>query len=291
MAENAKVEKIESISRSSVSVVFIDARRRARRTPARSSTTSRLSSTRLATLPQGAGPVEFIKDFGDTAALMLTVASPKADDVELGLRARADPSGDRDRPAPAPGPGHASRRASACRPSTRAVAARTSRPASRASRADEARQRRARRSRAAASSASTSRRRLDDATRPALWRSAFIERAARAGGMPSRRCGEPIVVRDPAQTRGARWPPSPATSTAIASSTIHRADRSARCRPCRWCRRSSRTGVLQEQVYLDYSQERLASYGVHGSRDCPRSSTRATSRCPAACSRSAGQER
>ena len=32
--------------------------------------------------------MEFIKDFGDTATLMLTVASPKTDAVELTLRAR-----------------------------------------------------------------------------------------------------------------------------------------------------------------------------------------------------------
>src|ERR1700745_4102330 len=34
-------------------------------------------------LPQGAGPIIFQSDFGDTATLMLTVASPKADDVEI----------------------------------------------------------------------------------------------------------------------------------------------------------------------------------------------------------------
>jgi len=39
-------------------------------------------------LPQGAGPVQFISDYGDTAALMLTVASPPADEVEVALRAR-----------------------------------------------------------------------------------------------------------------------------------------------------------------------------------------------------------
>ena len=33
-------------------------------------------------LPQGAGPISFQSDFGDTAALMLTVASPRADQVE-----------------------------------------------------------------------------------------------------------------------------------------------------------------------------------------------------------------
>ncbi len=39
-------------------------------------------------MPSGAGPVNFVKDFGDTAALMLTVASPKASEVEVALRAR-----------------------------------------------------------------------------------------------------------------------------------------------------------------------------------------------------------
>jgi multidrug efflux pump subunit AcrB len=40
-------------------------------------------------LPQGAGPIQFNSDFGDTAAMMLTVASPPANDVEIALRARA----------------------------------------------------------------------------------------------------------------------------------------------------------------------------------------------------------
>jgi multidrug efflux pump subunit AcrB len=40
-------------------------------------------------LPQGAGPISFQSDFGDTAALMLTIASPKADQVEINIRAEA----------------------------------------------------------------------------------------------------------------------------------------------------------------------------------------------------------
>jgi multidrug efflux pump subunit AcrB len=39
-------------------------------------------------LPQGAGPISFESDFGDTAALMLTIASPKADPIEIDIRAR-----------------------------------------------------------------------------------------------------------------------------------------------------------------------------------------------------------
>src|SRR5260221_1406644 len=40
-------------------------------------------------LPQGAGSISFQSDFGDTAALMLTVASPRADAVEIDLRTRS----------------------------------------------------------------------------------------------------------------------------------------------------------------------------------------------------------
>src|SRR5216684_5901309 len=40
-------------------------------------------------LPQGAGPIIFQSDFGDTAAVMLTIASPKADSLEINIRAQA----------------------------------------------------------------------------------------------------------------------------------------------------------------------------------------------------------
>src|SRR6202790_1610113 len=42
-----------------------------------------------AQLPQSAGPIVFQSDFGDTAALMLTVASPRADDIEIAARANS----------------------------------------------------------------------------------------------------------------------------------------------------------------------------------------------------------
>src|SRR6266849_5071447 len=40
-------------------------------------------------LPQGAGPILFQSDFGDTEAVMLTIASPKADPLEINIRAQA----------------------------------------------------------------------------------------------------------------------------------------------------------------------------------------------------------
>src|SRR3989440_3279021 len=40
-------------------------------------------------LPQGAGPIQFQSDYGDTAALMLTLASPRLDEVEIAIRSRS----------------------------------------------------------------------------------------------------------------------------------------------------------------------------------------------------------
>src|ERR1700728_3726822 len=40
-------------------------------------------------LPAGASDVQFQSDFGDTAALMMTVASPNVDDLEIEMRARS----------------------------------------------------------------------------------------------------------------------------------------------------------------------------------------------------------
>ncbi|MES1261196.1 MAG: efflux RND transporter permease subunit, partial [Acidobacteriota bacterium] len=47
----------------------------------------RLAALRI--LPAGAGPPTFVRDFGDTATLLLTVASPDADASELAFRANA----------------------------------------------------------------------------------------------------------------------------------------------------------------------------------------------------------
>jgi multidrug efflux pump len=41
----------------------------------------------ITNLPQGAGPIQFNDNFADTAALMLTVASPKVSAIEVALRA------------------------------------------------------------------------------------------------------------------------------------------------------------------------------------------------------------
>src|SRR5581483_1909247 len=88
IAESSKVEKIESISRSSVAIVYVTLKEDvADRGKELDDIKGKLDS--IHDLPQGAGPINFIKDFGDTAALMITVASPKVGDVELTLRARS----------------------------------------------------------------------------------------------------------------------------------------------------------------------------------------------------------
>jgi multidrug efflux pump subunit AcrB len=88
IAENSAVEKIESISRTSVAIVYVTLSETVSdRGKQFDDIGGKLDSIR--DLPAGAGPINFIKDFGDTAAVMLTVASPKVSDVELELRARA----------------------------------------------------------------------------------------------------------------------------------------------------------------------------------------------------------
>jgi multidrug efflux pump subunit AcrB len=88
MAENPRVERIESTSRSNVSIVVIALDERTE-DPAKQWDDISLRLSTIRDLPPGAGPIEFVKDFGDTATLMLTVASPKVDEVELSLRGRA----------------------------------------------------------------------------------------------------------------------------------------------------------------------------------------------------------
>jgi multidrug efflux pump subunit AcrB len=88
LAENARVEKIDSISRSSISVITVALDERVTET-GKEFDDLKLKLDGIRDLPTGAGPIQFIKDFGDTAALMLTVASPPVDNVMLGLRSRA----------------------------------------------------------------------------------------------------------------------------------------------------------------------------------------------------------
>jgi len=85
LAENSKIDKIESTTRAGIAVVIITLDQNVDDT-AKQFDDIWLKLSNISGLPDGAA-VQFIKDFGDTAALMLTVASPPASDVEVQLRA------------------------------------------------------------------------------------------------------------------------------------------------------------------------------------------------------------
>jgi multidrug efflux pump subunit AcrB len=101
LAESAGVEKLESVSRTGVAIVYVTLKEGVvDRQKEWSDLQGRLDG--IHDLPQGALPIQLQKDFGDTATLLLTVASPVVSDVEIDLRAaavqraieavRADPS-------------------------------------------------------------------------------------------------------------------------------------------------------------------------------------------------------
>lgn len=86
VAENDKVDRVESVTRTGMSVVTVKLRDELSQTGEVLDDIN-LKLAAIRNLPDGAGPVTFIKDFGDTATLMLTVASPKAGQAETALRA------------------------------------------------------------------------------------------------------------------------------------------------------------------------------------------------------------
>lgn len=88
LAQNARVEKIESISRNGIAVVYITLLE-GLKDIGKEFDDLNLKLNSIRDLPPGAGPIEFQKDFGDTAALMLTVASPRADRVLIAQRAQS----------------------------------------------------------------------------------------------------------------------------------------------------------------------------------------------------------
>lgn len=87
MAENVWVETIESTSRVGSAFVYVTLREECK-DPAKEFDDIKLRLDQIKGLPDGAGPLVFVKDFGSTAALFLTVASPKIGDVQISLLAK-----------------------------------------------------------------------------------------------------------------------------------------------------------------------------------------------------------
>lgn len=86
LSENAKIEKLESTTRAGVAVVTITLDKNVSDT-AKEFDDIWLKLSSLSGLPDGAS-IQFKKDFGETAALMLSVASPPTSAVEIELRAQ-----------------------------------------------------------------------------------------------------------------------------------------------------------------------------------------------------------
>jgi len=87
LAQNIRLSEVKSISRSGLSVVYAEVDDRVSDT-AKEFDDFKVKLDSIADLPEGAGPIQYIKEFGETSALMLTVASPPASDVQIQLLAK-----------------------------------------------------------------------------------------------------------------------------------------------------------------------------------------------------------
>src|SRR5262249_7784846 len=72
VAENVRVDKIESNTRTGLTAIFITLVEGSFDVP-KEFDDIKMKLDSITNLPDGAGPIQFVKDFGDTAALMLTV--------------------------------------------------------------------------------------------------------------------------------------------------------------------------------------------------------------------------
>ncbi len=87
VAQNIRVSEITSTSRSGLSVVYAEVDETARIDTGKEFDDIKVKLDGLTDLPEGAGPIQYIKEFGETSALMLTVASPPATGAPLQLLA------------------------------------------------------------------------------------------------------------------------------------------------------------------------------------------------------------
>src|SRR5260370_2344024 len=212
-------------------------------------------------LPLGAGPITFQSDFGDTAALMLTVASPKADSVEIDLRSRSIQSAIRSARATKktkvaekpvtfiyPFPSSVSSRAIAAGASLFQKLATESGVLSNATQIQGA---------GFIGVDGTSLK--DDASIRAFARQFFASQLQRSDLHPDAWCL--VVVRDPAETRervsavaGEKYSYAELDDFSdLIASTLQGAPETSKV---------ERRGVLPQTIYLEFSEDRLAAYGL-----------------------------
>jgi multidrug efflux pump subunit AcrB len=257
IAENVKVEKVESSTRTGVTAVYVTLVQGLDDT-GKEFDDIKLKLDTIDDLPDGAGPIVFVKDFGDTSALMLTVASPRVDDAELGLRAQALRRAiERVRAGASPGP-----RVTIVQSLPLSVpTALVRRPV--ALFAEAARLDRALRDvRIVEGMGFIALDGISDQDDAAVrqYVQRFVEERLRASEFHPD-TWPAIVVRDPAGTY--------AQLAAIAGDKYSYRElddftdlmvRTLKTLPM--VSKVTRTGLLQERIYLEYSQERLAAYGV-----------------------------
>jgi multidrug efflux pump len=87
VAQNIRVSEITSTTRPGLSVVYAEVDENARIDTGKEFDDIKVKLDALTDLPEGAGPIQYIKEFGETSALMLTVASPPAGGPRLQLLA------------------------------------------------------------------------------------------------------------------------------------------------------------------------------------------------------------
>ena len=84
LAQNIRLSEVKSISRAGLSVVYAEVDERVTDN-AKEFDDFKVKLDSITDLPEGAGPIQYIKEFGETSALMLTVASPPATDLQIQL--------------------------------------------------------------------------------------------------------------------------------------------------------------------------------------------------------------
>src|ERR1700757_4035210 len=83
LAQNQWVTEIKSASRTGSATVQFELAEKGKYDRDKELDDVKIRLDAIHDLPQGAGPILYIKDFGDTSALMLTVASPPADPAQV----------------------------------------------------------------------------------------------------------------------------------------------------------------------------------------------------------------
>jgi multidrug efflux pump subunit AcrB len=260
VAENARVDKIESNTRTGLTAIFITLVDGSFDVP-KEFDDIKMKLDSIGNLPDGAGPIQFVKDFGDTAALMLTVASPKTSALEIGLRAQALRAAMTDARAQAT-PGNTSPRVTIAHGLPTAIEPGAVRPPVdlfvEAATADGV----LRDARVIEGSGFVAIDAATDADDAAL--EAYVQRFLRDRLRASEMHPDAwtaIVVRDPADAE--------AKLAAVAGDkyTYRELDdytdlitRTLKTLPV--VSKITRSGLLDERVFLEYSMERLASFGV-----------------------------